>query len=63
MELLTIDLAEISGHDLRESGKKISESRRSAKRRVDLSRKPGFGIDGREGIDPRFGIPLAICTR
>jgi hypothetical protein len=45
MEHLTIDLAEMSGGDLRKSEKKDFENRRSAKRRVDLSRKPGFWID------------------
>jgi hypothetical protein len=45
LELLPNDRAELSFPDLRKYGKNNSEFRRSAKRRVDLSRKPGFWIE------------------
>jgi hypothetical protein len=45
MEVLTIDRAETGRGDLRKSEKNDFEIRRSAKRRVDLSRKPGIWIE------------------
>jgi hypothetical protein len=42
LELLTNDLAETRAFDLRKTEKLLREIRASAKRRVDLSRKPGI---------------------
>jgi hypothetical protein len=61
--LLTNHAAELTGVNLRNSEKNVFEIRRSAKRRVDLSRKPGFWIDRLEKIGSRFGIPVAFCIR
>ena len=59
LALLTNDLAEATACDLRKSEKNDFEIRRSAKRRVDLSRKPGFWIDHRE--QHRFTVRHPAC--
>ena len=63
IELLTNDLAELSGGDLRNSEKNDFEIRRSAKRRVDLSRKPGFWIDHQRKHRSTVRHPACVLYR